>query len=107
MADDTRPTRRVQFTAGLDLCAALATLGIESLDVSPERTIAIDGRTILDLVVVEGHLADARTVEVALLDQPPAASEPPQARLETVIDRLETTAATERGGADGSGASPS
>lgn len=107
MIDDARPTIQSQFSGGLDLCAALTSLNIEFLDVSPKRAIAIDGRSILNLAVMEGHLTDARTIEIALLDQPPSVSEPPHDRLEAFTHRLETTAATGQSGTDGSGTSPS
>ncbi|WP_339104211.1 hypothetical protein [Haloterrigena salinisoli] len=107
MADDAHPTMQSQFTGGLDLCGALAALNIEFLDVSSERAIAIDGRSILNLEVVDGHLTDTWTVEIGLLDQPPTASAAPHACLEAFAHRLETAAATEQRGIDGSGASPS
>lgn len=93
MEADERPTKRCQFRPGIDLSAALTGLGIESLDVSRERAIAVDGRSILDFVVVEGSLSDARTVEIGVIDHPSNASETPTTYLETAIARLERATA--------------
>lgn len=101
MGTDERPTKRYQFAPRIQLPAVLATLGIETLEVSTERAIAIDDRTILDFAVVEGTLSDARTVEIGVIDQPDS-SVGPLAHIESVRDRLRTArkTTTDRGSAD-------
>lgn len=93
MGTNERPTKQYQFAPRIQLPAALAKLGIEILEVSAERAIAIDDRTILDVVVVEGTLSDAQTVEIAVIDRPNS-SDGPIAHIESVRDRLRTARKT-------------
>lgn len=103
MGTDERPTKRYQFASRIQLSAALTALGIETLEVSAERAIAIDDRTILDFVVIDGTLSDARTVEITVIDQSDSSVDP-IAYIESVRDRLRTErkTATDRGSAGGS-----
>ncbi|MXV61837.1 hypothetical protein GS429_07105 [Natronorubrum sp. JWXQ-INN-674] len=89
MAKDTWPTKRHRFAASLDLPAALTALGVEVLDVSSERAIVVASRSVLDIVVVEGALSDARAIEVGVIDYPADAPKEPDARIETLLERLE------------------
>lgn len=84
-----------RFTESADLLAAFEQAGIEHLEVSDERTIVIYGRTIFDLEVDDGSLADAQLVTIDVFDVAPDRATPgdpdPVALTESVIEELAVT----------------
>lgn len=68
MTNEEWPAVQYQFTELADLFAAFEQTGIEHLEVSNERTIVIYSRTIFDLEVDNGSLADAQLVTVDVFD---------------------------------------
>lgn len=84
-----------RFQESADLLAAFEQARIEHLEVSDERTIVIYSRTIFDLEVDDGNLADARLVTVDVFDVSPdhsATDDPDSVALtEPLIEELAVT----------------
>lgn len=84
------------FDESVDLLRAFEQAGIEHLEVSDERTIVIYSRTIFDLEVDDGSLANAQLVTVDIFDVSPSHStsgDPdPVALTESLINELAVTA---------------
>lgn len=68
MIDEEWPAVRYRFPEPVDLFTAFEQAGIEHLEVSNERTIVIYSRTIFDLEIDDGSLADAQSVTVDIFD---------------------------------------
>jgi Pyruvate/2-oxoacid:ferredoxin oxidoreductase gamma subunit len=84
-----------RFLESIDLLAAFDQTEIEHLEVSNERTIVIYSRTIFDLEVDDGSLADARLATVEVFDASPDHSmtdvPDPVALTEPLIEELAVT----------------
>lgn len=89
------PAITYQSDGSTDLFTAFEQAGIEHLEISDERTIVIYSRTIFDLEVNDGSLADAQLVTVEIFDAAPdrtATGDPdPVALTESLIDELAVT----------------
>lgn len=87
---------KYQFDGSADLLAAFEQTGIEHLEVSDKRTIVIYSRTIFDLEVDDGSLADAQLVTVDVFDVAPdrsATTDPdPGLLTEHLVDEIGTSA---------------
>lgn len=87
---------KYQFDVPADLFTAFEQAQIEHLKVSNERTIVIYSRTIFDLEVDDGSLANAQLVTVDIFDVSPSHStsgDPdPVALTESLINELAVTA---------------
>lgn len=95
MNDEGWSAVEYQFTEPADLFTAFEQARIEHLEVSDERTIVIYSRTIFDLEVDDGSLANAQLVTVEVFDvssDRSATSNPdPVALTESLIDELAVT----------------
>lgn len=68
MNDEEWSAVQYLFDESVDLLTAFERAGIEHLEVSDERTIVIYSRTIFDLEVDDGSLANAQLVAVEVFD---------------------------------------
>lgn len=95
MNDEGWSAVRYRFSEPVDLFTALEQARIEHLEVSDERTIVIYSRTIFDLEVDDGSLAEAQLVTVDVFDvasDRSATTDPdPVALTESLIDELAVT----------------
>lgn len=95
MGTDEWPAITYQFDESTNLFTAFEQTGIEHLEVSDERTIVIYSRTIFDLEVDDGSLADARLVTVEIFDAAPDRTTTddldPVALTKSLIDELAVT----------------
>lgn len=96
MNDEEWSAVQYRFTEPVDLLAAFEQARIEHLEVSDERTIVIYSRTIFDLEVDNGSLANAQFVTVEVFDvssERSGTDDPdPVALTESLIDELAVTA---------------
>lgn len=76
MADESRPTKRVDTPAGTDITGVLERASVEHLVVNDTRLVAISGRSIFIVDVIDGCVTSADVLAVQLWAPPPTGEAP-------------------------------
>ncbi|WP_049985488.1 MULTISPECIES: hypothetical protein [Haloferacaceae] len=97
MTGDDTPVEHYRLADPADLRTALATAGIEYLDVDEQRTIVIYQQAILMVIATEGSATTAHAFDVEFWKEPPTGPDrEPDSLFATFIDELVTATETTR-----------
>lgn len=97
MTGDDTPVEHYRLADPADLRTALATAGIEYLDVDEQRTIVIYQQAILMVIATEGSATTAQAFDVEFWKEPPTDPDrEPDSLFATFIDELVTATETTR-----------